>query len=73
MFWHHDGEYCSERSKPPTSKRVTPARSEVAGGQQQEKLHAAIHRRFETRMKHWEIIADNRSKADWSLGLCLSD
>ena len=25
------------------------------------------------RMKNWEIIADNLSKAGWSLGLRLSD
>ena len=34
-------------------------------------LQAAIHRRFETRMKYWKIIADNLSKAGWSYG-CVS-
>jgi hypothetical protein len=29
-------------------------------------LHAAIHRQLETRMKYWEIIAGNLSKAGWT-------
>jgi hypothetical protein len=31
-------------------------------------LHAAIHRQRKLSMKHWEIIADNLSKAGFSWG-----
>jgi len=31
-------------------------------------LQAAIHRQTWTRMKYWEIIADNLKKRGWSLG-----
>jgi hypothetical protein len=31
-------------------------------------LQAAIHRQLELGKKYWEIIADNLSKAGWSLG-----
>ena len=34
-------------------------------------LRAAIDRQLESRMKYWEIIADNLSKAGWSWG-CVS-
>jgi hypothetical protein len=34
-------------------------------------LQAVIHSRFGTRMKYWEIIADNLSKRGWSWG-CVS-